>query len=219
MIKHNVILNIMAMQYIILDHPAKKSHYVGKYTKDISPSYICSFIEKNIPHSKNIQYNIYNYNRNITLYDKISDIPLSKKFGNVLCLRIEEKEFFDYDNLEISSREKIKESTKYIYISTLTGKKTPIPYAPNLTISELCYLFKEKEGIPIDQMKMIYAGKFLNREDNNTLEEHNIQRDSNLHMILNLRGGMFMEATSGNIDYKNMENVKVDFDFDFDLDF
>ena len=77
--------------------------------------------------------------------------------------------------------------TYQIFVKTLTGKTITANVDPNDTIELLKIIIRFKEGIPLFQQRFVFAGRQL--EDNRTIRDYNIQKESTVHLILRLRGG------------------------------
>ncbi|KAH3745098.1 Ubiquitin-60S ribosomal protein L40 [Pelomyxa schiedti] len=74
-----------------------------------------------------------------------------------------------------------------LFVKTLTGKTQTIEVRPTTTVDELKHLLQESEGIPGVQQRLLFSGKQL--DNDRTLTDYRVQRESTLHLVLRLRGG------------------------------
>ena len=103
------------------------------------------------------------------LQDNIPLFQYDIQEGNVLTL-------FTYLPIKEKENELLQ-----LFIKTLIGKEIVLTVEPSLTIQQLKCEIQDKEGVPSNQQRLIFAGAQL--EDSRTLASYNIKTNSNLNMI------------------------------------
>jgi ubiquitin len=74
-----------------------------------------------------------------------------------------------------------------LFIKTLQGTTVTVDVEADEPIANIKKKIHEKQGVPVDQQRLIFSGKEL--QDDKTCSDYNIQKDATLHLVLRLKGG------------------------------
>ena len=83
----------------------------------------------------------------------------------------------------------------------MTGQTIHLEVDSRMDTGTVKELIQHKEGTPPDQQRLVFGGMQL--EDHPTLSDYNISKESVLHLVLRLRGGMY-HCTSGRRDFSHI---------------
>jgi hypothetical protein len=101
-----------------------------------------------------------------------------------------------------------------IYLKSIDGRTYAYDVKDDDDIEDLKNKINKNLGVSTYDQRLIFAGRQL--EEGSRISDYNIKPESTLHLVLRLRGGMFVEITSGNDDYTNIEKNIIDINFDID---
>ena len=153
--------------------------------------------------SKKLDFEKY-VNKSLSFATIVSDLESEKK-----------NDLTDFQKylISVSKKDKIdifpkKLSNVFeIFVKTLTGKVFTISVQSNYSVQLVKEIIQDKEGIPPDQQRLIFAGMQLMNEC--TIGVYGIKKESMIHLVLRLRGGGCEEFHLPD----NLLDPKYDYDF------
>ena len=84
-----------------------------------------------------------------------------------------------------------------IAVKTMTGKTVMLQVKMDDTIESVKLQIQNKEGMPVDQQRLIFSGKEVLNE--HRVADYNFAKDATIHLVPVLKGGMqiFVQKVSG----------------------
>lgn len=236
----NKVINTFPMvEHILIKNEITNENIVCSYTnRKITIKHLCSKLQKFINNgsdiinmrfgvglqdSKNYFYDDVTPEKYVSIDDMLNFISSNvSTMPPVLFLKLTYESKKEQENLEqaIKDMDKLEngeqnESIIKIFIRTLTGRHEIIYVSLDSDINTLKRYVQIKAGVSPDICRLVFGGKYL--ENNMTIRQYGLSNGSIVHCLLRLRGGMFCDVTSGQVDYQQMaSNVDIDLDKDFE---
>ena len=104
------------------------------------------------------------------------------------------------------ARTKNKENMA-VFIKTLNGETLTLNVHSWTIVGEVKDMIERIEGVPVDQQRLVFSGKQL--EDKRSMADYDISKETTLHLVLRLRGGMHHTSTIGRNIFKILKVYQI----------
>lgn len=94
-----------------------------------------------------------------------------------------------------------------LFVKSISGKSRTVVGNATTTIREIKEQIREKEGVSVEESRLIYGGK--NLEDTRTLGDYNLISNTTIHMVLRVQGGAIVERSSKDEEIDVPEDVTI----------